>query len=418
MDHGRSRRRIRRRPRSRHRPHPAGRRLHRAAPAPPPRHRLTHAHEDHIGAVRICGRASESPVYCTPFAAACSRTSSRRPARRSIAVQHRCTPGARFDARPFDIEFVAVAHSIPEADALAMRTPLGTRRAHRRLEDRRDAGHRLGRSTRSACARSAPKACSALVCDSTNVLREGRARRRRTSPRPDRAHRGSDGPRRRHHFRVQRRAHLAPWPMRRRRADARSWSSAAPWSAPSRSRANAAISMALPTFLSAGELRLSAARQDRVLCTGSQGEPRAALARIAARRTSGVKLAPGDRVIFSSRTIPGNEKGVGEILNGLIDAGRQVLTVATGWSTFGPSAPRRSAENVRLGASANRHPRRMARRIHLSEHATLRTCAGRRAGRAGAQRRSRAARPRQARRDRPDPARTPGEGRQRACQPE
>ena len=54
------------------------------------------------------------------------------------------------------------------------------------------------------------------------------------------------------------------------------------------------------------------------LCTGSQGEPRAALARIAEDEHPDVTLAKGDRVIFSSRTIPGNEKAVGRVINGLV----------------------------------------------------------------------------------------------------
>jgi ribonuclease J len=62
------------------------------------------------------------------------------------------------------------------------------------------------------------------------------------------------------------------------------------------------------------------------LCTGSQGETRAAMARIAAGEHPNVALEPGDRVIFSSRTIPGNEKGVARIQNALADEGIEVIT--------------------------------------------------------------------------------------------
>ena len=62
------------------------------------------------------------------------------------------------------------------------------------------------------------------------------------------------------------------------------------------------------------------------LCTGSQGESRAAMARIAQGEHPNVKLDPGDRVIFSSRTIPGNEKAVGRVQNGLADRGLEVIT--------------------------------------------------------------------------------------------
>src|SRR5207244_4297002 len=65
------------------------------------------------------------------------------------------------------------------------------------------------------------------------------------------------------------------------------------------------------------------------LCTGSQGEPRAALARIAEDQHPEVTLAKGDRVIFSSRTIPGNEKAVGRIVNGLVRQGIEVISDRT-----------------------------------------------------------------------------------------
>jgi ribonuclease J len=65
------------------------------------------------------------------------------------------------------------------------------------------------------------------------------------------------------------------------------------------------------------------------LCTGSQGEPRAALSRISRDEHPEVTLARGDRVIFSSRAIPGNEKAVGEVINGLVAQGIEVITDRT-----------------------------------------------------------------------------------------
>ena len=59
------------------------------------------------------------------------------------------------------------------------------------------------------------------------------------------------------------------------------------------------------------------------LMTGSQGEPRAALAKIASKDPRALTLAPGDRVIFSSRTIPGNERAVNAIINALVDLRRR-----------------------------------------------------------------------------------------------
>jgi ribonuclease J len=65
------------------------------------------------------------------------------------------------------------------------------------------------------------------------------------------------------------------------------------------------------------------------LCTGSQGEPRAALARIAEDQHPDVTLSKGDRVIYSARSIPGNEKAIGRVINGLIEQGIEVITDRT-----------------------------------------------------------------------------------------
>ena len=110
---------------------------------------------------------------------------------------------------------------------------------------------------------------------------------------------------------------------------ARSSWSAAPWSAWCRSRARPAISTACR--ISAGIDVYGHLPPDKVvaLCTGSQGEPRAALARIAEDEHPEVTLAKGDRVIFSSRTIPGNEKAVARVVNGLITQGIEVISDRT-----------------------------------------------------------------------------------------
>ena len=85
----------------------------------------------------------------------------------------------------------------------------------------------------------------------------------------------------------------------------------------------------LPPFL--GPDTFDRLPRDRVLAlaTGSQGEPRAALARMAEGEHQSAKLSPGDRVIFSSRTIPGNEKPVGRIINGLVEQNVEVVTDRT-----------------------------------------------------------------------------------------
>ena len=97
--------------------------------------------------------------------------------------------------------------------------------------------------------------------------------------------------------------------------------------------------------------------------TGSQGEPRAALSRIASGDHRDVALSPGDRVIFSSRTIPGNEKAVNSIINALVDFGAEVITDRDALvHTSGPSAPRRDSPALRMDEAAARRSPSTARR--------------------------------------------------------
>jgi ribonuclease J len=107
------------------------------------------------------------------------------------------------------------------------------------------------------------------------------------------------------------------------------------------------------------------------LCTGSQGEPRAALARIAEDQHPEVTLARGDTVIFSARTIPGNEKAVGRIINGLIDLGIEVITDRT-HLVHVSGHPRRAELEELIGWVK---PKILipvhGESLHLSEHAKL-----------------------------------------------
>ena len=210
---------------------------------------------------------------------------------------------------PFAVDFINVAHSIPESNALAIRTPAGI--VLHTGDWKIDPTPLIGAPTDQAKLTAlGDEGVLALIGDSTNAVREGRSpsevrRRRARSP-------SSSAPRRA----ASRSPPLPPMsaasarlPTPRAPPTARWSSSAAPWSGSPRWRARPAISTAC---------RISAAREsygylppDKVLalCTGSQGEPRAALSRIAEDEHPEVTLAKGDRVIFSSRAIPGQREG-------------------------------------------------------------------------------------------------------------
>ena len=197
-----------------------------------------------------------SPRSCWTVQAAC-----RSRARRTVPIK--IVPvGGRVSLGPFEVEFITVAHSIPEADALAIRTPLGTVAAHRRLEDRPHAGASAPPTDEARLRALGDEGVLALVCDSTNAMREGRSpSEAEVAPTLAKVIAEAQAARRRHHLRLQRRRACGRSPRPPRRPAARWWSSAAPCTASSRWRANSAICDGLPPVPLGRHLRLPAARQ-------------------------------------------------------------------------------------------------------------------------------------------------------------
>jgi ribonuclease J len=289
---------------------------------------LTHAHEDHFGALIDLWPRLKVPVYATPFTAAlleAKRLSERDAPEIPVTV---VPVGGRVTLGPFDVEFVSVAHSIPESNALIIRTPLGT--VLHTGDWKLDPTPVLGLPTDAAKLRAVgEEGVRALVGDSTNAVREGRS--------PSEADVAKtllelirDAPRR-----------VAVTTFASNVARIR----AAALAARACGREVVVIGRAMERVAQVAretgylegiqEFRSADAfgylPPDKVvaLCTGSQGEPRAALARIAENQHPDVALSKGDRVIFSSRTIPGNEKEVGRVVNGLIRLGLEVITDRT-----------------------------------------------------------------------------------------
>jgi ribonuclease J len=281
---------------------------------------LTHAHEDHFGAIIDLWPKLQCPIYATRFSAALFEAkcaSERNPPKIPVTV---IPSGSRVDIGPFNVEFIPVAHSIPESHALAIHTGdwkidptpiIGLATDERRLRELGDAG------------------VLALIGDSTNAVREGRspseAEVAKTITELVKAARG----------RVAVTTFASNVARLRAVADA----------ARSTGREVVVVGRAMERVVQVaresgyleGVQNFRGADlyghfpPDKViaLCTGSQGEPRAALARIANDDHPEVTLNKGDCVIFSSRTIPGNEKAVGAIINGLITQGVEVITDRT-----------------------------------------------------------------------------------------
>jgi len=286
---------------------------------------LTHAHEDHIGAVPYLWPRLRCPIYATPFTAAVLR---RKLAEANLLGEARITEipmSGRFGLGPFEIELISITHSIPEPNAVVLRTKLGN--ILHTGDWKLDPDPVVGPITDEAALRQlGGEGVLAMVCDSTNVLVDG------SSGSEAEVRQSMDELIGRYRHRVAvacfasnvariesvtraglshgRHVGLVGRSLRRMVEAAR----------------ETGYLTDLPDFVE--EEDIGHLPRDRVLmiCTGSQGEPRSALARIARDEHPDVGLEPGDAVIFSSRIIPGNEHAIGELHNALIRQGIEVVT--------------------------------------------------------------------------------------------
>jgi ribonuclease J len=289
---------------------------------------LTHAHEDHFGAIIDLWPRLRCPIYATAFSAALFRAkceAERTPPDIPVTV---VASGARVDIGPFNVEFIPVAHSIPEAQALAIRTSAGT--VLHSGDWKIDPTPVIGPPTDAArLAAIGDEGVLALIGDSTNAVREGRS--------PSEA----DVARSLAEIVRNARGRVAVTTFASNVARMRAVAEAARMAGREVvvvGRAMARVSQVaretgyldgIAAFCSMDAFGHLPADKVLALCTGSQGEPRAALARIAAGDHPEVSLGKGDCVIFSSRTIPGNERAIGAIVNGLITQGVEIITDRT-----------------------------------------------------------------------------------------
>jgi len=286
---------------------------------------LTHAHEDHFGAVLDLWPRLKVPLFATPFTAALLEAKRRsEPGAPEVPVT--VVPlGGRFPIGPFEIELVSVAHSIPESNALIIRSEFGN--VLHTGDWKIDPTPVIPPPTDEARLRAlGNEGCLTLIGDSTNAVREGRSPSER------------DVSRTLAELIRTARARVAVTTFASHVSRLRSVAEAA--AACGREvvvvgRAMERIEqVARETGYLEGIQEFRSAEvfgylpPDKVvaLCTGSQGEARGAMARIAQDDHPQVSFSPGDRVIFSSRPIPGNEKAIMRVINGLVARGVEVIT--------------------------------------------------------------------------------------------
>lgn len=286
---------------------------------------ITHAHEDHFGALVELWHRLRVPLYATAFTANLLQAKlAGEPGAKPIPVTI-VKPGDRFDVGPFSVEYIHVTHSVPESNALAIRTPLGT--VLHSGDWKLDPTPVLGPPTDVARLKAVgDEGVLALVCDSTNAMREGRSPSEADVARELTALvRASTG-------------RVAFTTFSSNVGRIRSMALAAQ----AAGREVVVIGRALRRMLDvAGELGMLEVLPPLLdedayqhlpphrvvaIVTGSQGEPRAALARIAQEEHRTVKLDKGDTLVFSSRAIPGNEIAINRITNALVRRGVKVVT--------------------------------------------------------------------------------------------
>ena len=286
---------------------------------------LTHAHEDHIGAVAWLWPRLNAPVYATPFTAYLLREKLRDADLLDEVDITEVPLGGKITLGPFEIELITLTHSIPEPNGLAIRTPLG---AILHTGDWKiDADPLLGGVTDvDAITRLGDEGVLAMVCDSTNVFVDGVAGSEAdvrvamnklistlhgkvavacfasNVARMDTAIRAAEA--------NDRRVCLVGRSMHRMAAAARS----------------VGFLKDVQEFVSDAEAGFFPEDKILFLCTGSQGEARAALSRIADGTHPHVNLGQGDHVVFSSRVIPGNEVSIRNLQNKLADKGVRLYT--------------------------------------------------------------------------------------------
>lgn len=289
---------------------------------------ITHAHEDHIGAISELWPRLKVPVYATRFAK--NLLEARRlgePGAPKVELRE-VKPGKRVTVGPFELDFVPVSHSIPESNAVAIRTKAGL--VLHTGDWKIDPNPVAGNVTEAAAFQAlGDEGVLAIVCDSTNVVREGfspseaevsQTLRKLVAEAP---HRVAVTTFASNVARIRAVAEAAQACGREVIAVGRAM--------------DRVIDVArecgyldgLPEFRRSDSWRNLPRERVVALLTGSQGEPRAALARVSRRDHPDIQLAGGDRVIFSSRAIPGNERDVGAIINDLIEQGVEVVTDRT-----------------------------------------------------------------------------------------
>ncbi|MFT7058885.1 MAG: ribonuclease J [Pseudorhodobacter sp.] len=338
---------------------------------------ITHAHEDHIGAVAHFWARFKVPVYTRRFTATIARLKFDEHGHPRDAIKVVEARPETVKAGPFDVQFVPVSHSIPESSALVIDCEAG-RIVHSgdfKLDEAPLVGEAWSRESFAAIAAERP--VKALMCDSTNVfsLHPGRSESTLREPLTKliKAQRGmvvattfaSNV------ARLKSLAEAAQAADRticllgramRRMVTAAEESGVLKGFPPTVSPENA-------QDIPRGNLML--------IVTGSQGERRAASAQLSRGKYLGLEMKEGDTFLFSSKTIPGNERGVISIMNAYSEMGVSIVDDNDGLYHVSGHANRPDLEAVHAVLNPTMVIPMHGEHRHLREHSRIAMAAGR-----------------------------------------
>lgn len=331
---------------------------------------LTHAHEDHLGAVPYLYDILNCPIYATPFTANVLNHKLREEGIKGVQVKE-LEQGGHLELAPFTLDLIDLTHSIPEMQAIAIKTPAGT--IMHTGDWKIDPDPIVGPATdKATLKRYGNKGVLAIVCDSTNVFVEGTS--------------GSEAEVKRELAETikacQQRVVVTTFASNLARVESiimagheagrKIFMAGRSFGRIISSAKDAGYLKGCPELFPDDEAMNVPREQCMIICTGCQGEPRAALTRMARGDHQHLRLASGDTVIFSSRDIPGNESRIGYVQNLLIQQRVEVITAGRGNDIHVSGHPARdelremySMVKPQIAVPVHGEPR------HLHEHVKL-----------------------------------------------
>jgi ribonuclease J len=286
---------------------------------------LTHAHEDHIGALPFLLKDITVPIFGTPFTLGVVRNKLERHTFSSPVLLHEIFPGGKLNLGPFELEFIRVCHSAVDGVGIAIKTPLGLvvhtgdfKIGHASVDGMVTDVNRF--------TRCGEEGVLALLSDSTNVEKEGYTISDQEvgetlagicSGRKGRIIVGLFAS---NITRIQQVIDIARAMDRKVIFNGRSIETTV-----NIAKNLGHITISEDMEVDVEQLHEFPDDQIVIITTGSQGEPMAALARMAADAHKQIKIKEEDTVIFSSKFIPGNEKAITKIINNLYRRGADVI---------------------------------------------------------------------------------------------